>query len=146
MLHGNRRGWQGARAGYPPHTVEVPGLPGWLTVRAPRAYGLRRGLLPSLMQGRLESPRIRGFVFGGVWGRWASPVLLVPFAVDSKQLNESQRDRLFEVVNANNSFVGWNAHVLSPQEISGAMLQRYFTAAHLRWERLLSALMRLVFL
>lgn len=43
---------------------------------------------------------------------------------DSKQLKESERDDLFDVIKANNDFIGWNVRVLTPQDISGGMLRR----------------------
>jgi ribonuclease HII len=43
---------------------------------------------------------------------------------DSKQLKEGERDDLFDVIKANNDFIGWNVHILTPQDISGGMLGR----------------------
>eukprot|EP00123_Amoebidium_parasiticum_P012562 comp21444_c0_seq1/m.29611 comp21444_c0_seq1/g.29611 ORF comp21444_c0_seq1/g.29611 comp21444_c0_seq1/m.29611 type:complete len:347 (-) comp21444_c0_seq1:477-1517(-) len=43
---------------------------------------------------------------------------------DSKKLDEAQRDRLYDVIKDNKDYVGYNVHVLSPQEISGAMLRK----------------------
>eukprot|EP00124_Ichthyophonus_hoferi_P005515 Ihof_evm1s821 gene=Ihof_evmTU1s821 len=43
---------------------------------------------------------------------------------DSKKLTEPQRDHLFQVIKDNNDYIGYNVHVLSPQEISGSMLRR----------------------
>ncbi|XP_065826592.1 ribonuclease H2 subunit A-like [Oscarella lobularis] len=43
---------------------------------------------------------------------------------DSKQLTEEKRDRLFEIMQANEDFIGWNTKILSPNTISNAMLRR----------------------
>lgn len=43
---------------------------------------------------------------------------------DSKQLTEMERDDLFEKINSANSWLGWSAKILYPQDISHGMLKR----------------------
>ncbi|XP_063305651.1 ribonuclease H2 subunit A [Pelobates fuscus] len=43
---------------------------------------------------------------------------------DSKTLNEAERERLFEKLNATTDFIGWALHILSPNVISTSMQQR----------------------
>ena len=46
------------------------------------------------------------------------------YTTDSKQLKENERDDLFDVIKANNEYIGWNVRILTPQDISGGMLRR----------------------
>lgn len=44
--------------------------------------------------------------------------------LDSKQLSEEVREKLFKKIKEADDFLGWNVAVLSPQDISGHMLGR----------------------
>ena len=46
------------------------------------------------------------------------------FCVDSKTLSEEQREKLFETINSATDLLGWKVEILSPNDISNAMLQR----------------------
>lgn len=56
-------------------------------------------------------------------------IILTNFIVllDSKTLNEAEREALFEKLDEAKSYVGWALQVLSPNTISNSMLQRYRT-------------------
>jgi ribonuclease H2 subunit A len=44
--------------------------------------------------------------------------------MDSKQLSEEVREKLFKKIKEADDFIGWNVAVLSPQDISGHMMGR----------------------
>ena len=45
--------------------------------------------------------------------------------IDSKTLNEEERENLFKAINENNGFLGWITRILSPNYISNEMLRRW---------------------
>jgi len=45
--------------------------------------------------------------------------------VDSKQLTEDERDKLFDAIQKAVDIVGWTVTVLQPQDISSSMLRKY---------------------
>ncbi len=47
--------------------------------------------------------------------------------VDSKTLNEEQREELFKTINEHDQILGWITRVLSPNYISNEMLRRWVT-------------------
>ena len=53
--------------------------------------------------------------------------------VDSKTLNEEQREELFKTINEHDQILGWITRVLSPNYISNEMLRRWVTFNKAWW-------------